>query len=399
MTAHVVFTDSPTEDTITAGIDFAAELDAYALKASPAFTGTPTAPTATLGTNTTQLATCAFVQAAAAAIDLTAYAPKASPTFTGTPAAPTATLGTNTTQLATCAFVQAAVAAIDLTPYAPKASPTFTGTPAAPTATPGTNTTQLATCAYVEAAITALGSSGGAQIAYKNAENLFTVEQCSTYAGAASKTAAKLAGALFTGGTGTTTFPQFLQQPSGVTGATSWSTSGTFWGVNAATGFVGNFFDFHINGGASVVSMNYNGVLTCTSVIAGTYNLGATGYYCWYGRARILSPADSVVLLQNQANNNFDRLQFGGTTSSFPALKRSSAALQCRLADDSAYADLYAATHYFTGGATPCLRSTTAITSGAGAATGTLTNAPSAGNPTCWLPINDNGTTRYIPAW
>jgi hypothetical protein len=35
-------------------------------------------------------------------------APLASPTFTGTPAAPTATPGTNTTQLATTAFVQAA---------------------------------------------------------------------------------------------------------------------------------------------------------------------------------------------------------------------------------------------------------------------------------------------------
>ena len=34
----------------------------YALLASPAFTGTPTAPTATTGTNTTQLATTAFVQ-------------------------------------------------------------------------------------------------------------------------------------------------------------------------------------------------------------------------------------------------------------------------------------------------------------------------------------------------
>lgn len=41
----------------------------------------------------------------------TSRAPLASPTFTGTPAAPTATNGTNTTQLATTAFVQAAVAA------------------------------------------------------------------------------------------------------------------------------------------------------------------------------------------------------------------------------------------------------------------------------------------------
>lgn len=50
-------------------------------------------------------------------------APIASPTFTGTPAAPTATAGTNTTQIATTAFVATATSGL-----APKASPTFTGT-------------------------------------------------------------------------------------------------------------------------------------------------------------------------------------------------------------------------------------------------------------------------------
>lgn len=45
------------------------------------------------------------------------------------------------------------------------------------------------------------------------------------------------------------------------------------------------------------------------------------------------------------------------------------------------------------------IRTYTAFTNGAAAATGTLTNAPVAGNPTKWIPINDNGTTRYIPAW
>lgn len=42
---------------------------------------------------------------------------------------------------------------------------------------------------------------------------------------------------------------------------------------------------------------------------------------------------------------------------------------------------------------------TTTFTDGAAAAVGTLTNAPAAGNPTKWIPIDDNGTTRYIPAW
>lgn len=74
----------------------------------------------------------------------------ASPTFTGTPAAPTATGGTNTTQVATTAFVQQEIAT-----KAPLASPALTGTPTAPTASPGTNTTQLATTAFVTAAITA----------------------------------------------------------------------------------------------------------------------------------------------------------------------------------------------------------------------------------------------------
>lgn len=45
------------------------------------------------------------------------------------------------------------------------------------------------------------------------------------------------------------------------------------------------------------------------------------------------------------------------------------------------------------------LRTYTTFTNGAGAAAGTLANAPVAGNPTKWIPINDNGTTRYIPAW
>lgn len=45
-------------------------------------------------------------------LDLSAYAPKASPAFTGTPTAPTAAAGTNNTQIATTAYVQTAIANI-----------------------------------------------------------------------------------------------------------------------------------------------------------------------------------------------------------------------------------------------------------------------------------------------
>jgi len=76
-------------------------LSSYAPINSPTFTGTPLAPTATAGNNSTEIATTAFVA--------TSFAPLASPTFTGIPLAPTATLGDNSTQLATTAFVQSAI--------------------------------------------------------------------------------------------------------------------------------------------------------------------------------------------------------------------------------------------------------------------------------------------------
>lgn len=48
---------------------------------------------------------------------------------------------------------------------------------------------------------------------------------------------------------------------------------------------------------------------------------------------------------------------------------------------------------------TTLITTSTALTNGAAGNVGTLTNAPAVGNPTKWVPINDNGTTRYIPAW
>jgi hypothetical protein len=115
---------------------------ALALKAalaSPAFTGTPTAPTAAGGTNTTQIATTAFVQAAIAA--LVSGAPGALDTLNELAAA----LGNDAN------FASTVTNALAL--KAPLASPAFTGTPTAPTAAGGTNNTQIATTAFVQAAV------------------------------------------------------------------------------------------------------------------------------------------------------------------------------------------------------------------------------------------------------
>ena len=81
-----------------------ADVSGAAPLASPALTGTPTAPTAATATNTTQIATTAFVKAQSYLTTTSAastYAPLASPALTGTPTAPTALADDNTTQVAT----------------------------------------------------------------------------------------------------------------------------------------------------------------------------------------------------------------------------------------------------------------------------------------------------------
>jgi hypothetical protein len=96
-------------------------------------------------------------------LTIASYALLASPTFTGTPLAPTATAGTNTTQIATTAFTTTAVAAVT-----PGATTGYTPTV---TATSGTFTTTSANGHYyvigklvffeLSATITTVGTATG----------------------------------------------------------------------------------------------------------------------------------------------------------------------------------------------------------------------------------------------
>lgn len=226
---------------------------------SPAFTGTPTAPTPAPGDSSTLLATTAFVTAEIATIPaggVTSFNTRTgavtlttsdvtgvggalvnSPVFTGLPAAPTAPFGTSTTQLATTAFVAAAMAAgspgvtsfnsrtgpvtfqaTDLTAVggALLASPSFTGVPLAPTATPGTSTTQIASTAFVAAAIAAMPSGGVTSFNGRTGAVVLTLADITTAGGAPT------ASPTFTG---TVTFPD--------TG--TWNASGiNVTGINAS---------------------------------------------------------------------------------------------------------------------------------------------------------------------
>jgi len=82
------------------------------------------------------------------------------------------------------------------------------------------------------------------------------------------------------------------------------------------------------------------------SIVSGNITARNAGYFQWSGNSdssnfsgdtlRLSRSAGGTLLLEAGTSTEH-RFQFGGTTSSFPALKRSSAILQARLADDSGY--------------------------------------------------------------
>lgn len=232
--------------------------DALALKAdlaSPALTGTPTAPTAIAGTNTTQLATTAFVTTAIN--NLINAAPGALDTLDELAAA----LGDDANFATTVTNALAA--------KAPLASPTFTGTPAAPTAAPGTNTTQIATTAFVADAIAtgggayqpldsdltslaALGYTSGTYIIKKTAAATYSLVSISanveSLLGAADYSAMRTqlslgTAALKNTGTSGNTVPL-------LDGANTWSAIQTFL-TGTKVGAGASATDFIINGNAS----------------------------------------------------------------------------------------------------------------------------------------------------
>jgi hypothetical protein len=182
------------------------------------------------------------------------------PAFTGAPTSMTATFGTNTPQIATTAFVQAAVGGLttgvssvntrtgavvlslsDIPGAAPLASPTFTGIPAGPTAAPGTNTTQFATTAFDTAAV--LVETNRAE----TAEGLLAPKANPTFTGTVSTAALSASGTI--GGAG---FAAFLASPTGPIGATSpvamtattLTATTTSGGAGTFTSLTGGIFDY-----------------------------------------------------------------------------------------------------------------------------------------------------------
>ena len=109
------------------------------------------------------------------------------------------------------------------------------------------------------------------------------------------------------------------------------NTNGHFWATTHNT--------YDIGGDGIYAPRN---IYVANQVIGGTLLAGSTGVLGFRSKSQISSPVNGNLRLMNAANTDFGLLQFGLATSAAPALKRSGASLQVRLADDTAYAPISA---------------------------------------------------------
>ncbi len=128
------------------------------------------------------------------------------------------------------------------------------------------------------------------------------------------------------------------------TAGANWTLKGS---AGTGTGAGGNIIFQVAPAGSSGSSQNaYSTALTINGntllatfggqlTTGGAIQIPAASAFYWATRSVIKSPSDSVITLLNNAETSFDRLQFGGTTSSFGAIARNGAGLKIVLASSS----------------------------------------------------------------
>ena len=126
-------------------------------------------------------------------------------------------------------------------------------------------------------------------------------------------------------------------------GAQTGTATGIFLNATetALNGQTHNLLDLQV-GGVSRFRVDNSG----NGTFAGDIQATSGGQIRWSGRTILNSLVDGNLLIRNSAGSGFSLLQLGGTSSSFPAIKRNGTGIDFRLADDSAYCGIYAANIY-----------------------------------------------------
>ena len=112
-------------------------------------------------------------------------------------------------------------------------------------------------------------------------------------AGAASTPAVNITGTPYTAGTATTNHP--LIYANGGTAPTTWSTAGTYFGINAVSGFAGNLIDLRVNGGASAFRVSNGGALTCAAITAAGVLVTTPNTLTGAGAISVTTPTTAYV--------------------------------------------------------------------------------------------------------
>jgi hypothetical protein len=123
-------------------------------------------------------------------------------------------------------------------------------------------------------------------------------------------------------------------------GAQTGTATGIFLNATetALNGMTHNLIDLQVGGVSRfLVSRTADTTQSGSSLAANYGYTGTNGFYSNQYGTKLVSPAIAVFTMSNIGGTDFNRLQFGGTTNAFPALKRSGTTLLVRYADDSGY--------------------------------------------------------------
>jgi hypothetical protein len=148
----------------------------------------------------------------------------------------------------------------------------------------------------------------------------------------------------FAAGAGSANFrPLNLAYTINNSGAQTGTATGIFLNATetALNGMGHNLLDLQVDNSSKARISNVGTLNLSGNIFANGYiEIGASAAYYYSGRSYITSPSDGTLALFSNSGSTFGRLQLGGTTNAFPAIKRNSAGIDFRLADDSAFCNV-----------------------------------------------------------
>ena len=143
------------------------------------------------------------------------------------------------------------------------------------------------------------------------------------------------------------------------------------------------------------IRINNNGSANALGLFNGTNERGQLAMAEGTGQYATGTVAGDIVLRTAGGKLFFDTNTGSGTPSL--TILGTNGNVGVKVAAPAVALDVLGAIH--SGLAAELIGTSVALTAGGTANVPTLTAGPVTGNPTKWLPINDNGTTRYVPAW